>query len=404
VSRVRGIRGIAVLAALAVPVLLGGCGGASTSAGGSSSAPAAPVPSAASPTPTVSAEEQEAASRLAAMSVREKLATMLMLHRPGTDPADLHDFMAGTGAGGFILMGDNVAGSVQDLAGTAAGLQVDDSLPPLIGIDQEGGDVSRIGVDDGPGAAELRDEPPAASRTAFAARAALVREAGANLNFGIIADVTGDPDSFIADRVLGSDPDRAGDRVEQAVLGERGIVLSTLKHFPGHGLTAENSHTSLPQSDISLEDWRKGPALPFERGIGAGAEAVMFGHLRLDSVDSAPASLSAAWHRILRDELHFEGLAVTDDMLMLQHSGNDTYADPLANAIQAIDAGNDVLLYVLAEDPEVSGVDPEELLSGLVTAVEDGGIPEERVDDSVRRLLLTRIGIRDHSGTVPAAG
>ncbi len=329
------------------------------------------------------------------MTVRQKLAAMLMLHYPGTDPATLTEFMRTTEAGGFIVMGDNVAGSVADQAPITAALSVDPSLPPLVAVDQEGGIVSRLREDVHPAGRELAILPPEATRDAFAARAGLIQQAGITMNFGIIADTTEDPSSFIADRILGPTPEEAAARVEQAVAGERGLVMSTLKHFPGHGVTGADSHTSVPESDIPWDAWRAGPAIPFERGIAAGAEAVMFGHLRLTAVDAAPASLSARWHEILRSDLAFDGLAVTDDMLMLQQSGDPQYADPLSNAIAAVVAGNDLLVYVLAADPAVSGVDPAELLDGLEAAVADGTIPEASVDEAVTRLLDVRIALRD---------
>lgn len=387
--RARG--GVGLLGAVSLLAALAGC----------AASPSAPVPGPGSPSASASATlsapltpQQEAAERLGRMSVREKLAAMLMLHYPGTDPVALADFMRATGAGGFIVMGDNVTGTVRDVAATTAALTVDPGLPPLVGIDQEGGVVSRLDADTAPAAEALRAEPPEATRRAFAQRSALVREAGANLNFGIVADETRDRHSFIADRVLGTTPGESAARVEQAVLGERGVVLSTLKHFPGHGLTDADSHSSLPSSDIGWDDWLASPAVPFRRGIGAGAEAVMLGHLVLTAVDAEPASLSARWHDILRKELGFTGLAVTDDMLMLQHSGVAGYADPLKNAIRAVNADNDVLVYVLAADPEVSGVAPARLLDGLEAAVADGRIPRQRVDDAVLRLIMARIGLR----------
>jgi beta-N-acetylhexosaminidase len=384
-----------VLGTAATVALLAGCTAAPAAEPAASPSSAAPTPSA-SPAPSASpSAAEDARRRLDAMSVRQKLATMLMLHYPGTDPEALAEFMRSTGAGGFIVMGDNVAGSAADVRAVTTALTLDPALPPLLGIDQEGGVVSRLDEDALPAADELRREPPEATREAFAARAALVAGTGANLNFGIVADETDDGASFIADRILGTNPEDAAARVEQAVQGERGQVLSTLKHFPGHGLTEADSHSSLPSSDIAEDAWRAGPAVPFQRGIAAGAEAVMFGHLCLTAVDSEPASLSPRWHEILRHDLGFRGLAVTDDMLMLQHSGVEGYADPLENAIKAIDAGNDLLVYVLAADPEVSGLDPLRLLDGLEEAVADGRIPAERLDDAVLRLLETRLALAD---------
>jgi len=328
------------------------------------------------------------------MTLRQELASLLMLHYPGTDAGALADFMTRTGAGGFIVMGDNVpAGS--DIVATTTALDVDPGLPAIVAVDQEGGDVSRLDADVGPAAEELRFLPPNAARAAFADRARIVQAAGIDLNFGIVADVTDDPHSFIFDRVLGTTPTDASDRVGEAVLGEQGIVLSTLKHFPGHGLTDADSHLTVPSSPISLEDWQTTAALPFERGVADGAEVVMFGHLALPAIDPEPATLSPRWHEILRDDLGFSGITITDDMLMLQQTDLPEYQDPVENAVRALSAGNTMLLYVLAADPSVSGVDVDQLLDGLVVAVEDGRIDRSLVDEDARALLALRISLRD---------
>ncbi len=120
---------------------------------------------------------------------------------------------------------------------------------------------------------------------------------------------------------------------------------------------------------MSLDEWRATQAPPFEAGIDAGAELVMFGHLRYTAVDSAPATLSAAWHELLRDELGFDGIIVTDDLSMLQHSGDPAYADQVANAVAAVAAGNTLLLYV-------GPVDVAAARDAIVAAVADGRIDE----------------------------
>ena len=196
------------------------------------------------------------------------------------------------------------------------------------------------------------------------------------MNFGIVADVTADADSFIYGRVLGADPQAAAERVAAAVAGERGAVLSTLKHFPGHGAAPGDSHASVPTAPLSLDEWRAGPAIPFAAGIDAGAELVMTGHLAYPSVDAAPASLSPEWHRILREELGFDGVVVTDDMLMLQHNGLPEFADPGENAVRAIAAGGDLLLYVLPADPSEFGISVDGLVASIVAAVDVGRIDE----------------------------
>jgi beta-N-acetylhexosaminidase len=108
------------------------------------------------------------------------------------------------------------------------------------------------------------------------------------------------------------------------------------------------------------------------------------------AVDPAPASLSPEWHRILRDELGFDGVVVTDDMLMLQHNGLAEYADPGENAVRAVAAGSDLLLYVLPADPSAFGISVDGLVASLVAAVQSGRIGHDRLDDAVERVLTLR--------------
>lgn len=345
------------------------------------------------PTPSASAESDPALDwargHVSDLTLEQKAAAVLMLHAPGTDPAPLRAYVD-AGVSGLILMGDNVAGTPAEVAALAAGVKADPQAPILVAIDQEGGDVQRLPWDSAPGPSELRDAPVAATQEAFAARAATLAESGVSVNFGIVADVTGDPESFISGRVLGTEPSAAAERVAAAVTGELGVVMSTLKHFPGHGAAPGDSHSSVPTAPLTIDEWRAGPALPFAAGIDAGAELVMTGHLAYPAVDPAPASLSPEWHRILRDELGFDGVVVTDDMLMLQRNGLAEFADPGENAVRAIAAGGDLLLYVLPADPSEFGISVDGLVASIVSAVESGRIPESRLDEAAERVMELR--------------
>ncbi|MFB6609087.1 glycoside hydrolase family 3 N-terminal domain-containing protein [Agromyces sp. NPDC056379] len=327
--------------------------------------------------------------RMSQLTIEQKAAALLMVHAPGTDPAPLRAYVD-AGVSGLILMGDNVPAGPAELGALTAAVQADPEAPVLIGIDQEGGEVQRLPWDGAAGAEALRAEAPAAAEAAFAARATTLAESGVNVNFGIVADVTADPDSFIFGRVLGTDPAGSAERVAGSVAGEQGLVASTLKHFPGHGAAPGDSHSSVPSAPLTIDEWRAGPALPFASGIDAGAELVMTGHLSYPAVDAAPASLSPEWHRVLRDELGFDGVVVTDDMLMLQHNGLPEFADPGENAVRAVAAGADLLLYVLPADPASMGISVDGLVGSLVGAVQSGRITEEQLDDAAERVLTLR--------------
>lgn len=324
------------------------------------------------------------------MTLEDRIRSLLILHRPGTDIATQHAFMAQHRPGGFILMGNNIPSSPEELAQLTRSLSLDPELPALVAIDEEGGYVTRLPYDAYAGANTLRDEAPSATLDAFTGRAALLKSVGVNLNFGIVADVTANPDSFIYSRTFGDTPDQAAVRVAGAVDGENSLVASTVKHFPGHGSTVGDSHVSVPSTGKTLEEWFSDDAVPFSAAIDKEVQLVMFGHLAYTAVDSAPASLSHAWHEVLRRDLGFSGITITDDMTMLQGSGLAEFADPVENAIRALAAGNDLLLYVLAEDPSLDGVDPEAIVAGLVAAVHTGRIDESHVSDSALRVLTLR--------------
>ena len=150
------------------------------------------------------------------MTPAEQASSIVMGHIPTADPAKLADYMGTTDLGGFILMGANVPNSEAELRAVTAALASSADVPPLIAIDQEGGDVSRLPWDDFASSIALKERPVAQTAAAFAARASLVARAGANVNFGVIADTTGDASSFIYRRSLGADPASAAERVARA--------------------------------------------------------------------------------------------------------------------------------------------------------------------------------------------
>jgi beta-N-acetylhexosaminidase len=329
------------------------------------------------------------------MTLKEKVASLFILHAGGTNPETLKAFMDQYQPGGFILMGDNIPSTDKGLIEITSAIRGNDArLPRLAAIDEEGGSVKRLPGDNFPSAETLKNEYLTDTYNAFLKRSDLVASVGINLNFGIIADVTDNPNSFIYDRVLGTTPQTASDNVRAAVGASRGRTLSTLKHFPGHGETTSDSHQSIPTTNISYSTWQSKDMLPFEAGVQGGTDFVMFGHLRYSSVDSQPASLSKKWHDVLRNDLHFRGVAITDDMLMLQNSGEAAFSDPVTNAITALNAGNTMLLYVLDNQGAVhTKIDPAVLIDGVVAAVNDGRISKSLIDTNVKQVLKLRNGI-----------
>jgi beta-N-acetylhexosaminidase len=138
---------------------------------------------------------------------------------------------------------------------------------------------------------------------------------------------------------------------------------------------------------MTLPQWQQGPAVPFQAGIAAGAEVLMFGHLAYTAVDSAPASLSPRWHQIARDELGFAGLMITDDIGMLTSSGVPAYRDLVADGVAAIVAGNDMVLVIAGSTPQTAG----QVAQAIVLAVQDGRLPAGRLRDAAEHVMALRM-------------
>ena len=168
-----------------------------------------------------------------------------------------------------------------------------------------------------------------------------------------------------------------------------------MKHFPGHGATALDSHATIPLVKLPKGDWLKKDFLPFRMGIDQGTEAIMFGHLIYKDVDDKPASLSLKWHFFLCKEIGYKGITVTDDMIMLQMSGKRKYRDPIENAISAINAGNDIILFVndYSKEP-IRQINIDRLMSGVEAAVKAGNINEDLLNLAVKRVIQHRKKIK----------
>ncbi len=327
------------------------------------------------------------------LTPEQQVASVLMLHYPGTDPEPIAEFVKQFQPAGLIMMGDNVPDDESTIPDLIAQWGDSAGLPLMVAIDEEGGVVTRLPSDTYPSARDLIDGPAKDTEAAFKSRATLLNGLGINVNFGIVADVTDDRNSFIYQRVLGSTPEFGATAVEAAVRGEKGLVASTIKHFPGHGLTDADSHTSIPTGDVDLDTWRQTAALPFHAGIEGGAEMVMMGHLALTSVDREPASLSPAWHQILREDMGFSGIIVTDDMKMLVDSGVAEYGDPVRNAVTSLNAGSTLILTIDGADGEAATEAASQLISGLVEAVDSGDLDPGTVREAAEQLKEFREGL-----------
>ena len=204
---------------------------------------------------------------------------------------------------------------------------------------------------------------------------------GFNLDFAPVADVWSNPDNtVIGERAYSDDYAQAAELVGNAVKGfNDGGVMCTLKHFPGHGDTAEDSHYSSAYVHRTKEEIMADEMQPFRSGIEAGAEFVMVGHLIVPDIDEGPATLSYKIATgILREELKFEGVAITDSFEMESIADNYSVDDAV---VMSVKAGMDMILQ-----PK----DMASAVNSIEQAVADGELSEDRIDESVRRILTLK--------------
>ncbi|GAA2223919.1 glycoside hydrolase family 3 protein [Micromonospora olivasterospora] len=258
----------------------------------------------------------------------------------------------------------------------------------LIGTDQEYGVVTRItdGVTllPSPLAAGAAGDP---ARTEAAWRAAGTELAamGINMDFAPVADVLAKRSTVIGSRSFGADPRRAGAQVAGAVRGLQAAgVAATVKHFPGHGLSAADSHKDVPVVGQSRKVLDSVAFPPFSAGIDAGALAVMSAHLDVTSIDpGVPATFSRkVLTDVLRGQLGFTGVLVTDGMNMPPAKR----WSPGEAAVRALDAGNDLILM----PPNVT-----QAYDGLLAALRDGSLPRARLVEAATRVLTMKFTLAD---------
>jgi beta-N-acetylhexosaminidase len=309
------------------------------------------------------------------------------------------------GLAGVCLFATNIESPAQLRALTDA---IRDAKPlALIAIDEEGGDVTRLYSRSGspyPGNALLGRIDDVEFTTAVATSVGWeLRRAGVNLNFAPDVDINSNPDNpVIGTRSFGATADVVSRHTEAWVDGlQRTAVAASVKHFPGHGDTATDSHLALPVVDRSLAELRARELLPFEAAIRAGTMTVMTSHILLPQLDSAnPATLSRSiLEGLLRTDLGFDGVIVTDALDMRGASGETGIP---AAAVRALAAGADLLCIGTDNtDDELAAIE-----AAIASAVTDGTLAEERIATSTERNrgLADRLGQLAAGRPVPVGG
>ena len=329
---------------------------------------------------------QEAIDGLMAdMTLEEKVGQMFFVRCPDVQAAEK---VSQYHLGGYLLFGRDFQTGAGDwltaeaFTANVAAYQAAADIPLLIGVDEEGGTVARATRNPNLFAAKRQSPQAVYAQGGMETVLEDTRQVnqgllsyGINVNFAPVADVSTNSSDFIYDRAFGQDAAATADYVAQVVAEMDTVGIgSVLKHFPGYGSNAD-THTGVAMDERPYEQFVQEDFLPFQAGIDAGADAVLVSHNIVTSMDDAlPASLSPEVHRILREELGFTGVTLTDDLAM---DAVEAYAEDGSVAVLAVLAGNDMIVTT----------DFETQIPLVIAAVEEGTIDQALIDQAVSRVL-----------------
>lgn len=321
---------------------------------------------------------------LSGMTTEEKAGQLVIGRFPGDNAAEqalkYH-------LGGYVMFArDFEQGNAEEIRGQIAEIQDEVSLKMLFAVDEEGGSVVRISK-----FPQYRDEPfPSQSEVLSSGgvegvfedavmKSQLLSSLGLNMNLAPVCDLPRSVNDYIANRAFGTDADSTSAAVGAAVSAYRSEgIICTLKHFPGYGNNSD-THTGISFDERPLTEFEQLDFLPFQEGISEGAPVIMVSHNIVACVDdSLPGSLSPEMYSLLRKGLGFSGVAMTDDLSM-EAVGN--YCGEEQAAVTAFNAGADLLCCT-----DYAGA-----VDALVDAVNSGEISEERIDQSVTRILEMKL-------------
>lgn len=338
-------------------------------------------------------------AKLAAMTLREKVGQLFWVRPEALDfsrnpekntlTQSMRRNLEQYPVGGIVVFKKNIQDENQ-LSSLIADFQNTSQIPMIVAVDEEGGSVARLANHEAfslpkyKSAREIGETgDPEQARQMGQTIGGYLHSYGFNLDFAPVADVDSNPaNPVIGRRAFSTDAQQTAQMVAAAVEGfhEAGM-LCTVKHFPGHGDTGQDSHYGTATSYKTWEEMKAMEMLPFEAGIAAGADVVMTAHITTPNAttDGLPASLSYTMiTERLRGELGFQGVIATD---ALEMNAIKKHFTPAESAVAALRAGVDVLLM------------PSDLraaFDGVVQAVEDGTLSEERLNESVRRVLTLK--------------
>lgn len=320
---------------------------------------------------------KQAYNKLKTMTLGEKIGQILLARYPDANQVEE---MKKYHLGGFVFFERDFASkSATQTKSMLDTLQNNSKIPLLTAVDEEGGKVVRISSNSALASEKFKSPSELYKAGAFPKikedtiqKSALLRSLGLNVNLAPVVDVSTNPSDYMYDRALQENTSLTSTYASTVIKASKGTGVSyTLKHFPGYGNNAD-THVGGVTDNRSYDDILKNDIPPFKEGINAGAEAVLVSHNVISNIDANnPASLSASVHNILRKDLGFTGIIITDDIAMgaLKDIGDVT--------VKAITAGNDIIITT----------DYEESFNSIKDAISRGSLSEEQIDKLAFRVI-----------------
>ena len=329
-------------------------------------------------------QQAQASALLQKMTLQEKVGQLFLACCPEEKAAETAKTYQ---PGGYLLFAKDFKNKTKgEVKSDIASYQENSKINMLIAVDEEGGTVNRVSL-----YTEFRESPFQSPQALYEEggfariredteeKCKLLQSLGINCNLAPVCDVSVDSTDFIYERSFGLAADATSQYVKEVVsVMQENQMGCVLKHFPGYG-DNEDTHIGLVYDQHPYTTFANSYFKPFQAGIAVGAGAVLVSHNVVESMDTQfPASLSQKVHAILREELDFQGVIVTDELSM---GAIRQYTDGAGAAVLAIEAGNDMLC--------TSELEKE--YQAVLEAVENGRITEERIDESVCRILSWKL-------------
>ena len=319
------------------------------------------------------------------MTLEEKVGQLFVARRP-QDPRLAVEAVTKFHLGGFTLYAcDFENTNPVELKNILEGYQAGSKVPMFIAADEEGGRViraSKFPAFRESGFKSPRDLVAEGGMARVDAdtreKAAFLLDLGINFNYAPVLDMSGNPECFIFDRTVSNDADITAQYAETVVRAMNEChIVGSIKHFPGYGDNVD-THTSIAKDDRTMDEFLTKDLKPFAAGITAGAPIVMVAHNIVSCMDAEiPASLSPAVHDFLRQNMGFEGVIMTDSLDM---NAITLYTGDRASAVAAVLSGNDLLCCTTYWDQ----------IPAVLDAIKEGVITEERIDESLMRVLTLK--------------